>query len=159
MGIKPPPVLDNIRILAYVSVKPTIRFTGVLRLNVGGKWLGAVPGLAIGKDLRTKELLLVHCSEQWIVQGVQAWNAPGVSRPTTIHQIKVIAEKYYPGLMAHWRRHDATAKEAIAYHRRQMARFTCSFCGQISDNRLFVNRNARICDECIRKFYLDLMEE
>ena len=98
----PPATLDGCRVLAYAVVDDSVAFTGRLRLNVGGKWLGRVPRLAICEWDFKPELVLLHCDDSWNVLGLQGWNAPDVHGPETIAEVIAAAEKYYEGLQSHW---------------------------------------------------------
>ena len=101
--MKPPrQLLEGADLLAYAHVPESARFTGRLHLYVDGKRLGRVPHLAICRPNDGAGLLLLHCDKSWEIEGIQAWNAPGVEPIRTVGALKVEAEKYYEGLTAHW---------------------------------------------------------
>ena len=156
MASYPPPVLDGIRILQFAIVGPPVQFTGRLRLNVGGQWLGAVPRLAVGRDLATNELVLLHCDAHWTALGVQAWNDSSDVSAQSAEDVMKRAEGYYAGLMPHWRVHPATEVEALEYQAEKDAELTCSFCGQLAESRLLEKGSAKICARCVEKFHEEI---
>ena len=99
---QPPSELDGCRVLAYASTDDPVVFTGRLRLNVDGQWLGRVPRLAICAFGSSQELIVLHCDESWVVLGLQGWNAPGIQRPGSIAEVISHVERYYQGLEARW---------------------------------------------------------
>ena len=155
----PPPVISGIRVLEFAFVQPPAQFTGKLRLNVGGEWLGAVPRLVIGQDLTTGELLLLHCDEQWDVKGVQGWNGPAAAPVSDVDDIKIRTEKFYSDLMPFWQKHAATLEEATAYHKQQMEELVCQFCGELPETVLFSQGSGRICAHCVERFHKELGEQ
>lgn len=98
----PPLELDGCRVLAYVSTDDPADFTGQLRLNVGGQWLGRVPRLAICAFGGGPELVVLHCDDSWAVLGIQGWNALGVQSPTSVAEVMSRVERYYQGLEGRW---------------------------------------------------------
>lgn len=102
-AIDPPPEeIDSCKVLAYVVVPPELPFTDVLNLNVGGKWLGRVPRLAICEWDYRPILMLFHCDDEWNSLGVQAWERPSPDRPRTVAEVIDRTDRYYPGLRAGW---------------------------------------------------------
>jgi len=98
----PSQLLDDADLLAFAEVPSAARFTGRLHLYSDGERIGPVPYLAICKPRDDVGLLLVHCDESWEILGLQAWNAPGVQRITTVEAMKLEAERFYEGLMPSW---------------------------------------------------------
>lgn len=88
--------------MAFVVVPDTAKFTGRLHMYVDGKRLGPVPRLAIVRPQREDSLLLLHCDDAWDVLGIQAWNAEGVERITSVVEMVNQAENFYSGLREHW---------------------------------------------------------
>src|SRR5438445_13693576 len=75
MSEKPPRVLANARVLEYAVLDESVTYSGhsslfVGNINEGLKELGPVPCLAIAQDLKTGEIMLLHCDEEWDVLGV-----------------------------------------------------------------------------------------
>ena len=99
----PEQILYDSPLLAWAEVPASARFTGRLHLYAGDDRVGRVAHLAICRPPDQDGLLLVHCDASWEVIGVQAWNAPGVEPILTVDAMKAQAERYYEGLMAHWR--------------------------------------------------------
>ena len=106
-ALPPPAALDGCRVLAYARTDEPVAFTGQLRLNVGGQWLGRVPWLAICKDESSQQVVVLHCSESWTVLGVQGWNAPGAPGARSVSEAMLRMERYYRGLQARWTTVDA----------------------------------------------------
>jgi len=104
---RPPRRLDGAQVLAYAIVDASVQFTGKLHLFHGDQRVGPVPGLAICRDPRMKELLLLHCDNEWNVVGGQIWNASDQPPVTTIDEVKSRAENYYAGISARWIAYDA----------------------------------------------------
>lgn len=98
---RPPKNLNGCRVLAYVRTDDAV-FTGLLRLNVGGDWLGRVPCLAICAFGEASELVVLHCDESWNVLGIQGWNMVGTDAPSSPSEVASIVAKYYQGLEARW---------------------------------------------------------
>jgi hypothetical protein len=99
----PAQLLQDTDLLAYAEVPASARFTDRLNLYHGGERVGPVAFLAICRPHHELSLFLVHCDKSWGVAGLQAWNAPGVERITTVEAMKSRAERYYEGLMPYWK--------------------------------------------------------
>ena len=100
MGPKPE-FIDGCRVLAYANVPDSVPFTGRLRLNVDGRWLGRVPNLAVG-IADAGEFVVLHCDAEWESLGIGGWNAPGVVEPASMDDVIGIMERYYEGLAPCW---------------------------------------------------------
>jgi hypothetical protein len=98
----PPAQIDGCNVLAFTSELGDLPFTDVLRLNVGGEWLGRVPRLAICEWDHRPILMLFHCDDQWNSLGVQGWERPDPMRPRTVAEVMQRAERYYPGIAGRW---------------------------------------------------------
>lgn len=99
----PPPVLADARVLAYAALDDSIEFTGKLHLYAGESRVGRVPHLAIGMTIDERELVVIHCDQEWNVLGVQAWNGPAAPSVKSIDDVKRIMEKFYRGSSELWR--------------------------------------------------------
>jgi hypothetical protein len=155
----PPPVLDSAWVLEYAVLDQSVSFTGKLHLYAGNERVGAVPHLAICQDLRTDDLMLFHCDNEWDVIAVQAWNGPAAKPVSSAQDIKERAEDYYAGLSRKWIAHPASRDEALAYHEQQIGKNRCSFCNRsMHDIRFLVegNNDARICDLCVEKLHAEI---
>jgi ClpX C4-type zinc finger protein len=150
---KPPPMLGNGRVLEYAVVDDSVKYSGHSSLFVGDasnglKELGPVPCLAITKDLKTGEIALLHCDEEWDLLGTGGNYA-------SVAQAKAGAERAYLGITARWIDANATEDEALKYRDEVWAEEKCSFCGKIPPDfdMLIKHDSARICDACIEKFH------
>jgi hypothetical protein len=68
-------VLGNARVLEYAILDESVTYSGHSSLFVGNvkehlKELGPVPRLAIAQDLKTGEIMLLHCDQDWEVLGL-----------------------------------------------------------------------------------------
>jgi hypothetical protein len=152
----PPPVLDSAQVLEYAVLDQSVTFTGKLHFYAGNERVGAVPHLAICRDLHTDDLMLFHCDPEWGVIGVQAWNGPAAEPVASVQDVKARADHYYTGLSQKWITHPASREEALAYHQERIGKDRCSFCNRsIHDIRFLVegNNDARICDLCVEKLH------
>jgi hypothetical protein len=95
-------LLEDADLVAYVVVPESATFTGRLNLIVDGQRLDRVACLAICRPHDDPGLLLLHCDASWEMLGVQAWNAPGVSKIVIVEEMIKQAERYYEGLAGHW---------------------------------------------------------
>jgi len=107
-----------------------------------------VPRLAIcsnlGKDIGP---LLLHCDEEW--------NVLGVSGAGTIDDVKMRAEKNYPGVGSRWIAANVAVEEALKYYDEATEGLKCLFCGKRPfDVSGMVGSPAKaICRECVEEFY------
>lgn len=140
-------------VVEYAVVDSTVKFMNRKNLNVGGNWLGAVPKLAICKNLETSEYHLSHCDDEWN-------DLCAVQTAKTIQEIKEIAEKHYQGIGKNWVTSGYSETDAIASLNEEIETTKCSFCGRSphdeSTRSMIVSDNARICDVCIREFYHEI---
>lgn len=102
MNYDVPEQIDGCDVVAYAAALADLPFTDVLRVSVGGKWLGRVPRLAICECDVRPILLLFHCDERWNTLGVQGMDRPGPMRPRTVADMMLRAERYYPGIATRW---------------------------------------------------------
>jgi hypothetical protein len=97
-----PETLADGHVVAALAVDDSMKFTGALKLFAGEERIGRVPKLAIVKKTRSKDLMVLHCDEDWNVLGIQVWNAPGGNRVRTIDEAKRMVEKYYTCSISKW---------------------------------------------------------
>lgn len=155
---KPPPVLGNARILEYAVLDESVTYSGHSSLFVGNvteglKELGPVPCLAIAQDLKTGEIILMHCDQDWDPLGLSG-------RYASVADAKARAERTYHGVSSCWIDAKITQEEALKYRDEVWAEHKCSFCGKIPpDFDMMIERdNARICDSCVEEFHNILTE-
>src|SRR2546429_9763060 len=100
----PPPVINSARVLVYAFVDDMAYRKWCARYS-GDTLVEKVPRLAIcsnlGKDIGP---LLFHCDEEW--------NVLGVSGAGTIDDVKMRAEKNYPGVGSRWIAANVAVEEA-----------------------------------------------
>lgn len=158
--IAPPPALAGARVLEYAIVDEAVVFTGRLHLYSGDERVGRVPRLAICQEFDEGKFLLVHCSEDWEVLGIQAWNGPIAEKVFSVDDVKRKAEHYYTGLSSKWVKLDVSLEDAQAYNEAQEQEFICSFCGRGPDElpSVFRGGSATICGDCVRELYRMLDE-
>jgi hypothetical protein len=113
-----------------------------------------VPCLAIVEDLKSGEIILLHCDQDWDLLGVGG-------KHESLAQAKRSAERAYLGISSRWIDARITQREALKF-RAEMWRVN----GAASATRIppdfnkMVERNSvRICDLCIAKFQKILAEE
>ena len=97
-----PAQIDSCEVLAYTDDLSDLPFTDRLRLNVGGRWLGRVPRLAICEWDHRPILMLIHCDDDWNSLGVAGYERPGPDRPSSVADLIRRTERYYPGITSHW---------------------------------------------------------
>jgi|SRR5215475_3168649 len=149
--MKPPPVIDNCRVLLYAEVPDALAFSGHTSIFVKGMELGRVPCLAIGTQA-SGEYLLFHCDRNWSVLGC--------SEHGSISEAQQYCEKVYPGLSRSWIETNVTESMATEFLKEIWKDQDCSFCGKIPPEieQLVEKSGVRICDGCIREFYALLDE-
>jgi hypothetical protein len=100
-------VLDSAHVVEYAIVDESVTYTGKSTLYVGGEPIGAVPCLAICRNLSDGLVLLFHCDETWSVLGA--------SGGETVDETKRQAEVAYRGITARWQPSGFTLQEAQRY--------------------------------------------
>lgn len=137
-------------VVEYAVVDSTVKYMNKKNLWAGDEWLGAVPKLAISKDIETSEFRLSHCNEEWE-------DLCAVQSASTIEEIKEIAEKHYQGINKKWIQTDYNESDAIALIEAEKEAVKCSFCGRSpwdeEIGRMVINEKARICELCIKSYY------
>jgi hypothetical protein len=146
----PPPVIASTRILEIAAIDHDVILTGRSVRFMGGREPGTAPLLAIGADLSTGGIRLLHCDEEW--------NRLGVSEHGTSDDAKRAAEEVYAGVTAKWRAVTYSDEEVAAFLAEEDEGLVCSFCGRHPHEyeKLVTGHNgAAICDHCIRSFRED----
>lgn len=145
--VKPPPVLDCARVLHYVVVDRSMRYSGRTLLFVGGIEVGRVPRMAIAEDRSSAGVLLFHCKQNWRVLGCSVH----ASVPDAMKR----AQEIYPGLSSRWVKSGVTKKHAERYLDRLFGSQRCEGCGKRADQvrRLFSKRKLLICDHCLQELH------
>jgi hypothetical protein len=151
--VRPPPVIDCARVVAYANVKDIpYRKAGLLLIE--GVPLEAVPHLAIAVNLGDDVgPLLFHCDQEW--------NCLGAAGAKTIEEAMTLAERNYPGVGSRWTQAETTTEEALAYYDAQPDARKCSFCGRRSFevHRLVMGKGGvAICSVCTNEFHSLLQE-
>ncbi len=160
MSEKPPPVLGDARVLEYAVLDTSVTYSGHSSLFVGTageglKELRPVPCLAIAQDLKTGEIMLMHCDQDWDVLGLGG-------RYDSIADAKARAERTYHGASSCWIDAKVTQEEALKFRDETWADQRCSFCDKTpldGINRMIERNNVRICDSCIAEFQQIVQEE
>jgi hypothetical protein len=159
MNEKPPPVLGNARVLEYAVLDESVTYTGhsslfVGNVNEGLKELGPVPCLAIAQDLKTGEITLMHCDQDWDLLGLGGTY-------DSIADAKARAERTYHGVSSRWIDAKVIEQEALKYRDEVWADERCSFCDKIPPdfNMMIKRKDVRICNSCIEEFHKMLQEQ
>ena len=92
----PPPVIAGLYVVAFAHADSSVRFEQRHTLNVGGKWLGRVPCLALCRSFERAEFMIQYCSKQWNPLGIAA-------DYKSIEEAKERIERSYHGITAKWR--------------------------------------------------------
>src|SRR6266536_2135910 len=142
----PPAIFGTARLLEYAIVDNSVVFTGRQSLFVDGKLLGAVPFLALCRDLVSEEINLFHCNLRWKVIGV--------SGGSTIVGTKELAERAYCGISTKWTTSPYTEDQVVQQLEKTWGRHRCSFCQKWpwDVQQIFEGPRSSICDECIGSF-------
>jgi hypothetical protein len=141
----PPPVLASARVLAYAVIDEDVVYTGRQRLFVAGQELGAVPRLAIGRDLAGGDVVLLHCDAEWDVLATVAC--------PSIEDARRRGEQAYSGLANKWQPVSFTDAEVEAFLDEEDRGLICSFCGRHPhevERIITGHRGAAICEICIK---------
>jgi hypothetical protein len=143
----PPPTIAGLYVLAFANVDETVQFKQLNRLNVGGKWLGRVPNLAICKPFDKQEFMVQHGSECWESLGI----ASGFK---SVIEAKESTERSYNGISEKWKLTHNSIKEEKARYEAGLKATSCSFCGRtILQITAMVGDEVRICNHCIKEFH------
>jgi len=156
---KPPPLLGDTRVLEYAIIDESVTYSGdsplfVATVSEGLKELGPVPCLAITQDLKTTEIRLLYCDQEWDLLGLGG-------RYQSVEQAKARAQRSYHGVSSRWIDAKITEEEASKFRNEVWSDNRCSFCERIPpDADMMIERKgARICDSCIEEFQKMLQEQ
>ena len=159
--MKPPPIIGDARVLEYAIVGDAL-FTDTLCLYVNGVRLGSVPCLAICESFDRDEISLLHCDDEWEVEGIQAWRKSAGADVSSVEEMKERAEEYYSGISAKWLKLGVSLEEAESYRASLMVEVWCSFCKRSMfevDSLLEGDAGVRICNLCVTSFYEEMTEK
>jgi hypothetical protein len=149
----PPPVIDSAQVIAYAATDSGVRWTGRQALFVESRRLGAVPRLAICRNLfgELKDYLIFHCDTKW--------NVLGVAGAPTFRDCKLRAERWYEGVSKHWVRTRVTKRSAERWLRAHHAKSLCSVCGRLpaEADGMFSNRSVNVCFVCVREMHRSIV--
>jgi hypothetical protein len=151
---KPPPIMGAGRVVLYAVLDDSVTYSGHSSLFVGGTELGPVPCLAITEELKSGEISLLHCDQDWDVLGLGG-------NYQSIEQAKAKAERIYRGVTAHWIETGVSAEEAGRLWDETWADQHCSFCDKIPPDvdMMIEGKGARICDACVAEFHKMVEEQ
>ena len=146
-NVKAPPVLGGLYVVAFARVDRSVRFEQRHTLNVGGKWLGRVPCLALCVPFRQKGFLIQHCSRGWEPLGVAAGYKSAADAKKHI-------ERSYRGISSKWQRQEVPRREALAIYEAELKKDSCSFCGRTPlEFSAVTGKRVRICNRCVDSFH------
>lgn len=144
----PPPVIGSDRVLSYVVVDRSVKYTGKQRLFVGDKQLGRVPRVAIAKSLHgdLKDYLILFCD--------RSWQPLGVTGAKSIAAARREVERHYLGLSERWVTVKTPVRAARSWLAQRYPADVCGFCGKLSYEvqTMFRSRSAAICSSCVAAF-------
>ena len=143
----PPPVIAGLYVLEYATADRSVRYEQRRTLNVGGKWLGRVPCLALCQPFNDSGFMIQHCSSKWESLGVAAGYK-------TARDAKLSLERSYRGITSMWRKQKVTKRRAHTAYKRQLRAESCSFCGRTPlEVQSMAGMNVRICNICVERLY------
>ncbi len=143
-----PPLIDCARVLHYALVGPEVRYTPKNAIYVDGIELGAVPRLAIVRNLVDDDFMLFHCDADW--------SCLGVSDCGSIEDAMAHANRRYEGLAGKWREAPYSDAEFAKAVTEQYGEERCSFCSRFHfqiDAPVIKGDRARICGDCIERLH------
>jgi hypothetical protein len=150
---KPPPAMDEGRLLMYALVDESVTYVNKSMLYVNGELLGRVPRLAIYESLDADEWSLFFCDEDWCPLGVSVL--------ASLEEARERAESEYHGITDKWIDAGVPAADAARYLSEQDREESCSFCGRppVEVRQMFSSSTARICEQCVREFFAECSTE
>jgi hypothetical protein len=157
---KPPPLLSNCHVLEYAVVDDSVKYLGdSLHVFIGDtpgavREVGAVPCLAVTRDLDNGAIRLLYCDQEWDLVAT-AGEYP------TVEQAKSRAERVYQGISSRWTDTNVTEDAARKYRDEVWADHRCSFCDKmpIYFDTSFERNGVAICNFCIEELYKLLQED
>ena len=150
MVTPPPPELGGAHVLEYAMVDETVRFTGRLHLYVGETRLGSVPRLALGEDLKTGEIMLLHCDDDWEIIAIQPLGKIEADRTAALAAARERVEEYYEGISRLWVEHGSSSDEAVSCDQIGQCSF-CLRCVHDFESAIEGPGGVRICNICLRE--------
>lgn len=142
----PPPVISCARVLEYAFLDDTVQYTGRQKLYVGQELLGAVPCLAICKNLASPEqdVLILYCDEEW--------NSLGASGAASIEEAKNHLENAYAGIENKWVRSEHGDKDVRQFLEMEWGELRCRSCGKwpFEVDTVIQEEAGCICGECAK---------
>lgn len=142
-------------VIEYAVVDDAVKYMNRRNLNVGGEWLGAVPKLAICRDIEKDGYCLAHCNDKWDV-------LCAVETRETIEEVKATAEKHYHGIGEKWMATGYKKSDAVKIYEQEKDEMRCSFCGRShyssSFTGLIKGKGANICNICVQEFGKEINE-
>ena len=78
----------------YAETGAPASYTGRITVHANGRWLEAVPRLAICEDLVDGDILIFHCD--------QSWNVLAAGGAKSIDEAQRTAETAYSGISSRW---------------------------------------------------------
>ncbi len=142
-----PPVIAGLYVLEYAFVDRSVRYEQRKTLNVGGKWLGRVPCLALCQSFDGSGFMIQHCSKRWESLGI-------ASGYKTARDAKLSLERSYRGITSKWRKQKVAKRKAHAAYQHELQAASCSFCGRTPlEVQSIAGMNVRICNVCVDRFY------
>lgn len=154
----PPPVLGGCRVLEYAILDESVKYSGRSSLFVGGasagwKEIGPVPCLAIGQELNTGAVMLLHCDRDWDVIARDG-------NHESFSAARERAERMYQGVSSKWIATNVSEADAETFQDEMWADERCSFCGKTPPecDTMLASDRARICNTCVSKMHTALLE-
>ncbi|UCE89841.1 MAG: ClpX C4-type zinc finger protein [Pseudomonadota bacterium] len=138
---EPPRIIDGALVQAFAICDASVRYTDKSSTYHDGKPIGNVPGLALCRDMRTGDLLLFYCDENWETLGARGFES--------LEQAKQQAQMEYEGLSSRWRDTNYTRADLLPEDLQPQ----CSFCGTpwFEADGLIKGDNAFICYKCVKR--------
>ena len=142
------PIIASARIVEYAVIDDDVTLTGQTVRFLGGRAPGTAPRLAIGVDLATLGIRLMHCDQEWniaVCLGARLRRRGEASRRTTCTREST----------AKWRGTSFSDAEVAAFLNAEDEGLICSFCGRHPheyEKLVTGHDGAAICDRCITAF-------
>jgi hypothetical protein len=143
-----PPLIDCARVLHYAVLDHEVHYTPRNAIYVDGIELGAVPRMAVVRNLSDADIMLFHCDDDW--------TCLGVSGHPSVEDALAYANRRYAGLAGKWREAPYSEAEFAQAVAEQHGEERCSFCGRHHfqvDVPMVEGDRARICGDCIARLH------